>query len=208
MEQQILSIINDFGYLGIIILIALENIFPPIPSEVILTFTGFITLTSDLTILGSTLAATLGAVLGAVALYLIGSWLTPTRLSRFVRSKLGRFLRFKEADIQKAEQFFVKHGAKTVFFGRFVPVVRSLISIPAGMTKMSLSKFAILTTIGTLIWNVILISLGHFAGNAWAQVSATVDSFSTIVTIGLAAIVLIGFVTIYFKRLKKQKSSN
>lgn len=207
MEQQILSIINDFGYLGIIVLIALENIFPPIPSEVILTFTGFITLTSDLTILGSTLAATLGAVLGAVALYLIGSWLTPTRLSRFVHSKLGRLLRFKEADIQKAEHFFIKHGAKTVFFGRFVPVVRSLISIPAGMTKMSLSKFAILTTIGTLIWNVILISLGHFAGNAWTQVSATVDSFSTIVTIGLAAIVLIGFITIYFKRQKKQKSS-
>jgi membrane protein DedA with SNARE-associated domain len=160
MEQYIINFVNDFGYLGIILLITLENVLPPIPSEVILTFAGFMTLSSKLTVWGSVLAATLGAVIGAVILYIIGSYLTVERLGRLIDSRLGKILRLKHSDITKTHNFFIKHGPKTIFFGRFVPVIRSLISLPAGMTKMSWKVFVLLTTLGTLIWNIVLILLG------------------------------------------------
>ncbi|TLQ05184.1 DedA family protein [Pediococcus stilesii] len=202
MEHYIINFVNDFGYLGIVLLIALENVLPPIPSEVILTFAGFMTLSSNLTIWGSVIAATIGAVLGAIILYVIGSYLTTERLSKIVDSRLGKILRLKHSDITKTHGFFVKHGAKTIFFGRFVPVIRSLISLPAGMTKMSWKSFALLTTLGTLIWNLVLILLGRAAGEAWTEVSATIDSYSSFVLIGIIGLIILGGTLYYFKRIK------
>ncbi|KRN94926.1 DedA family protein [Pediococcus stilesii] len=202
MEHYIINFVNDFGYLGIVLLIALENVLPPIPSEVILTFAGFMTLSSNLTIWGSVIAATIGAVLGAIILYVIGSYLTTERLSKIVDSRLGKILRLKHSDITKTHDFFVKHGAKTIFFGRFVPVIRSLISLPAGMTKMSWKSFALLTTLGTLIWNLVLILLGRAAGEAWTEVSATIDSYSSFVLIGIIGLIILGGTLYYFKRIK------
>lgn len=202
MEHYIINFVNDFGYLGIVLLIALENVLPPIPSEVILTFAGFMTLSSNLTIWGSVIAATIGAVLGAIILYVIGSFLTTERLSKIVDSRLGKILRLKHSDITKTLDFFVKHGAKTIFFGRFVPVIRSLISLPAGMTKMSWKSFALLTTLGTLIWNLVLILLGRAAGEAWTEVSATIDSYSSFVLIGIIGLIILGGTLYYFKRIK------
>lgn len=202
MEHYIINFVNDFGYLGIVLLIALENVLPPIPSEVILTFAGFMTLSSNLTIWGSVIAATIGAVLGAIILYVIGSYLTTERLSKIVDSRLGKILRLKHSDITKTHDFFVKHGAKTIFFGRFVPVIRSLISLPAGMTKMPWKSFALLTTLGTLIWNLVLILLGRAAGEAWTEVSATIDSYSSFVLIGIIGLIILGGTLYYFKRIK------
>lgn len=202
MEQQLIDFMNQFGYLGIVLLIALENVFPPIPSEVILTFAGFMTLAADLTITGSVIAATIGAVLGAVILYGIGHWLNEERLQRLVQSRFGRLLRLKQSDVTKTANLFKKHGGKTVFFGRFIPVIRSLISIPAGMTRMKWQSFILFTTIGTLIWNVVLIVLGRMAGHPWTQVSAAVDTFSTMTIIVLAILLLVGGIWYYVKRIK------
>lgn len=202
MEQQITQFINDFGYLAIVLLIALENLLPPIPSEIILTFTGFMTLTSKLTLWGSVIAATVGAVIGALLLYVIGRYLNPERLHWLVASRLGWGLRLKDSDITKAQSFFQRHGFKTIFFGRFVPVIRSLISIPAGMAKMPGLLFVLLTTVATLIWNLVLILLGRAAGSAWAEVSAMVDTYASVVAILLAGILLIGGLVYYFKRIR------
>ncbi|MYV05774.1 DedA family protein [Furfurilactobacillus milii] len=202
MEQQLIDFMNQFGYLGIVLLIALENVFPPIPSEVILTFAGFMTLAADLTITGSVIAATIGAVLGAVILYGIGHWLNEERLQRLVQSRFGRLLRLKQSDVTKTANLFKKHGGKTVFFGRFIPVIRSLISIPAGMTRMKWQSFILFTTVGTLIWSVVLIVLGRMAGHAWTQVSAAVDTFSTMTIIVLAILLLVGGIWYYVKRIR------
>lgn len=202
MEQQLIDFMNQFGYIGIVLLIALENVFPPIPSEVILTFAGFMTLAADLTITGSVIAATSGAVIGAGLLYGIGRWLNVTRLERLINSRLGRSLRLKQTDIEKAQRLFNRHGRKTIFFGRFIPVVRSLISIPAGMTKMPWRPFVLLTACGTMIWNIVLIGLGRLAGRAWNQVSGAVDTFSTIITVGLVGLFILGAIWYYVKRIR------
>ncbi|MEE6674250.1 DedA family protein [Pediococcus acidilactici] len=202
MEQQITQFINDFGYLAIVLLIALENLLPPIPSEIILTFTGFMTLTSKLTLWGSVIAATVGAVIGALLLYVIGRYLNPERLHWLVGSRVGRGLRLKDSDITKAQNFFQRHGFKTIFFGRFVPVIRSLISIPAGMAKMPGLLFVLLTTVATLIWNLVLILLGRAAGSAWAEVSAMVDTYASVVAVLLVGLLLIGGAVYYFKRFR------
>ncbi|HBC95001.1 MAG TPA: alkaline phosphatase [Pelotomaculum sp.] len=191
MQEIILDIINQFGYIGIFLLITIENIFPPIPSEVILTFGGFLTTYTNMNVWGVIIAATIGSVVGAIILYIIGRILNADRLARLFDSRLGKLLRLKKEDVRKAERWFLKHGNKAVFFCRFVPIVRSLISIPAGVAKMQLCPFLSLTAIGTFIWNVVLVFLGRVAGNAWETIAGYVDVYTMI---ALAAFVLIAIV--------------
>ena len=136
MQNIIIEIINKFGYFGIALLIALENIFPPIPSEVILTFGGFATTFTALKTWGVVLSATVGSLCGAVALYGIGRWLNPERMERWLNGRVGKALHLKRDDLQKADRWFRRKGKSTVLLCRFVPIVRSLISIPAGMSRM------------------------------------------------------------------------
>ena len=203
MEQFIETAISQYGYLAIALLITIENVFPPIPSELILTFAGFVTFTSDLTIVGAVLSATLGAILGATILYWIGTYLDMERLEKLVNSRGGKILRLRLADFEKAEKHFMKHGRAAVFFGRFVPIVRSLISVPAGMTGMPFGTFLLYTSLGTLIWNAVLVSLGHFAGRAWTQVLDAVDEVTSIMKFVLIAVVIIGGI-VYIVRRKKE----
>ncbi len=191
MQEIILDIINHFGYIGIFLLITIENIFPPIPSEVILTFGGFLTTYTSMNVWGVIIAATIGSVAGAIILYIIGRILNAERLARLFGSRLGKLLRLKKDDVRKAERWFLKHGNKAVFFCRFVPIVRSLISIPAGVAKMQLWPFLSLTVIGTFIWNVVLVFLGRIAGNAWETIAGYVDVYAMI---ALAAFVLIAII--------------
>ena len=200
MQELIISIMNQLGYFGIAALIAVENVFPPIPSEIILTFGGFMTLTTNMTIIGVIIASTIGSVIGATILYLVGRLLTKQRLYKLVDGKLGKILRFKRKDIDKSEEWFSNRGKSTVLFCRFIPIVRSLISIPAGMTKMKFSLFIIYTTIGSIIWNTVLTYLGSFAGNAWTNVAACVDDFAKIVLVVLVLLFGIGMVIFYKKR--------
>jgi len=202
MEQWISEVMESYGYVGIFLLIALENLFPPIPSEVILTFGGFMTTTSNLTIVGVIIAATIGSVIGAVCLYGVGRVLSVERLEQIVL-RFGRILRLTPDDIRKADKWFDKYGVWAVFFGRLIPLIRSLISIPAGSSGMNFTSFLILTTIGSLIWNTALVWVGAAVGASWDTIVHYMDIYSNVVYLLLiigAAVVIFWFVR---KRIMK-----
>lgn len=200
MNEIILQIMDKFGHFGIAFLIAIENVFPPIPSEVILTFGGFMTSNTNMTITGVIIVSTIGSVIGAIILYLLGRLLTKERLYKLVDGRIGKILRFKKQDIDKSEEWFSKKGKSTVLFCRFIPMVRSLISIPAGMTKMEFSLFLTYTIIGSAIWNSVLTYLGFAAGNAWESVAKYVDYFAKITLIMFACVVCVCGFIVYKKR--------
>ncbi len=202
METWITSIMADFGYIGIFILIMVENLFPPIPSEIILTFGGFMTTVTSLNVVMVIIVATLGSVVGAILLYKVASYFGKERLTKIVL-KYGRILRLKESDIERAENFFLKYGSWAVFLCRMIPLIRSLISIPAGMTKMKMSKFLILTTAGSLLWNTVLIGLGAMLGESWSEIVVFMDSFSTIIYSIIAILVVVGLGFFFRARFKK-----
>lgn len=202
MQEMIIEIMNNFGYLGVFLLIAIENVFPPIPSEVILLFGGFMTTFSDMNIVGVIIASTLGSILGAIVLYYIGKILNKERLKKIITSKPGKILRLKPEDIDKADNWFDTKGNKTVFFCRFVPIIRSLISIPAGMSEMSMKKFLIYTTAGSLIWNAALTIAGSIVGENWTSIVDIMDQYSHIILI-LLIIIFIVAVAVFYKKRKK-----
>lgn len=198
-QTWITDFMEQFGYIGIFLMIALENIFPPIPSEVILPFGGFMTTYTSLTVPGVIAAATAGSVVGAIVLYGIGRLLSVERLERIV-DRWGGWLRVKPEDIDKANRTFQRYGVWAVFFGRMIPLVRSLISIPAGMAKMNIWLFLWLSVLGTLIWNTILISIGAALGESWGKVSEVIGAYAEVVYIIIAAIILIGAVRFWKRR--------
>ncbi len=202
MQEMIIEIMNNFGYLGVFLLIAIENVFPPIPSEVILLFGGFMTTFSDMNIVGVIIASTLGSILGAIVLYYIGKILNKERLKKIITSKPGKILRLKPEDIDKADNWFDTKGNKTVFFCRFVPIIRSLISIPAGMSEMPMKKFLIYTTAGSLIWNAALTIAGSIVGENWTSIVDIMDQYSHIILV-LLIIIFIVAVAVFYKKRKK-----
>ncbi|EAA0109819.1 DedA family protein [Listeria monocytogenes] len=202
METWITSIMADFGYIGIFVLIMVENLFPPTPSEIILTFGGFMTTVTSLNVVMVIIVATLGSVVGAILLYKVASYFGKERLTKIVL-KYGRILRLKESDIERAESFFLKYGSWAVFLCRMIPLIRSLISIPAGMTKMKMSRFLILTTAGSLLWNTVLIGLGAVLGESWNEIVVFMDSFSTIIYSVIAILVVVGLGFFFRARFKK-----
>lgn len=203
MENWILHFMEQFGYLGVFLLILVENIFPPIPSEVILTFGGFMTTRTTLTVVGVIIFATLGSLFGALILYWIGRLLDVERLEKIVE-RWGHILRLKKEDIHKANDWFDRYGIWTVFFCRMVPVLRSLISIPAGMNRMNMGIFLFFTTIGTLIWNTLLVGLGAYLGESWEIIVYYMDIYSNIVYVLLLILVVIA--CIYYIRYRRKNS--
>ncbi|GAM16669.1 DedA family protein [Mesobacillus selenatarsenatis] len=201
MEKWLIGIMEEFGYTGVMFLIALENIFPPIPSEVILTFAGFMTASTNLTITGVILASTMGSLLGAVLLYGIGLQLGVKKLERIV-DQWGYLLRVTKKDIYKADSWFDRYGAWTVLFCRVIPLLRSLISIPAGISGMRFRKFLLFTTIGTLIWNTILVYLGASVGASWEEIVEYIDVYSKFIYIFL---LLISVILLFVLVLRKRK---
>lgn len=205
MQDLIITIMNQFGYLGVFLLITLENVFPPIPSEVILLFGGFMTTYTKLNIIIMIIAATLGSIFGAIILYYVGKIFNKERLKKFISGKIGKVLRLKNSDIDKADEWFDKKGQKTVFICRFIPIVRSLISIPAGMSEMPLVKFLIYTTLGSLIWNTVLIIIGSIVGANWVSILTILDTYSNIVLV-LLIVAFVAFVYLFYRsKMKKNK---
>lgn len=200
--EMITAAIEQYGYVGIAFLIALENVFPPIPSEVVLIFAGYSTIQTNLSLIGATIAATVGAYLGALILYAVGRCLNVDQLKRFAASKGGRILRIKASDIDKTATFFNKYGGWTILGGRCLPVIRSLISIPAGMTRYPLGKFSLLTLVGTLIWNFVLINVGHYAGKAWRHMLVVVDEWLYVI---LAGVIVVGVLVWGLKRWQNNR---
>jgi len=194
-----LDVINRFGYAGVFLLIMVENIFPPIPSEVILTFGGFMTTYTDMNVWVVILVATLGSAVGAVVLYLVGRLLSAAHLERLFEGRIGRLLHLKINDVNRAEAWFAKHGNKAIFFCRFVPIVRSLISVPAGMAKAKMAPFLLFTVAGTFIWNTVLIFLGRVAGDAWENMAHYVDTYS-MVALAVLFVAAAGIGAVFIKR--------
>lgn len=211
MESAFYEFINQFGYLAVAGLILFENVFPPIPSEIILPLSGFFTTTTDMTLPLTIVAATVGSVVGAFILYGVGRLLSRERLTRFFGTRPMRLLGFKPEDVESAVGWFDRKGQVTVLICRCVPVVRSLISIPAGTAKMSPARFTLYTLVGSAVWNTVLVSLGAAAGSAWATVSEQAEWVSDVVKYVIIAIVAVVAVFWVVKRvvpaIREQRSS-
>ena len=203
MDNTIIFLMNKYGYLGILILIMIENIFPPIPSEIILGFGGYMTRTTELTLFGVIFISAIGSCLGASILYFIGYILNKERLIKFTKTKLGKLLNFKENDIEKTNEWFLKQGYRSILFGRFIPVIRSIISIPAGISKMPFLGFLLLTFIGTFIWNGILTIIGSLLGDNWYKIGLFIKKYS-LLTILISILISI-FLLIYWIKVRNKK---
>lgn len=201
MQEAFLGFISQFGYFAVAALILLENVFPPIPSELILPLSGFLVTKTSMGLPGVIAFATIGSVVGAFFLYGIGRLLSQERLEGFFDTKPMRMLGFKSDDVAHAIGWFDRRGQKTVLICRCIPVVRSLISIPAGTAKMNMARFAAYTAVGSLVWNTILCTLGYVAGNAWERVTAQVEGLSNIVTIVLVVAIVAALVWWIVKRI-------
>ncbi|MEL7565800.1 MAG: DedA family protein [Dehalobacterium sp.] len=205
MEDVIIDIMEQYGYLGVGLLMALENVILFIPSEVILIFGGFLTTYSNLNVWIVILFATLGSVIGALFLYGMGRLIQSDSLTRIFSGKWGHVLHLESTDIDKAGSWLNKKGSLTVFFCRFIPIVRCLISIPAGAMKMNLYVFLVLTTIGAAIWNAVLIWLGVFAGASWENIAQHMHTYSARALTVLVLIALI-LAVIFYNKLQKRKT--
>lgn len=173
------------GPVGAGIIVAAENLFPPLPSEIILPMAGFAANQGAFSFAEALIWTTIGSVVGALLLYGIGAWLGAERL-RWVAEKVPLL---KVSDVDKTIAWFERHGGKAVFFGRMLPIFRSLISIPAGVARMPLWRFGLLTLSGSLIWNSVFVSAGYFLGAAWPVVESYADilKYVVIAVAGIAA---------------------
>lgn len=204
MQQFVIEVMGAYGYVGIFLLILVENLFPPIPSEVILTFGGFMTTYTAMNTAGVILASTLGSVLGAVILYYAGRLIPRKRLEDLLDGVVGKRLHFEKDDIEDAMQWFDSKGKSTVFLCRCVPIVRSLISIPAGMAGMKMVPFLLLTTAGSLVWNTVLVSAGSVAGSSWGKILEVMHTYSNATVLVVGATALVGS-WLYFGRRNTER---
>lgn len=182
------DVIESLGYLGVALLVIAENVFPPIPSEIVLPFAGFVARRGDGSVVVMVLAATIGSVIGALVLYAIAAAIGPDRIHVFV-VRFGKWFGVKESDMVRAEAWFDRRSNVAVLVGRCVPLIRSLVSIPAGFRRMPFGRFIVLTALGSAVWNVALIGAGAALGDQWDKVGDYVGILQWIVIVGLVAAV-------------------
>ncbi|MEW2806730.1 DedA family protein [Streptomyces massasporeus] len=197
--QWVNDLMDALGAPGAGLAIALENLFPPLPSEVILPLAGFAASSGRMSLLAVLLWTTAGSVIGALALYGVGALLGRDRTVAIA----ARLPLVKVSDIEKTEAWFLKHGTKAVFFGRMIPIFRSLISVPAGVERMRLPMFLGLTTLGSAIWNTVFVLAGYFLGANWHQVSDIVSTYSKVV-LAVAALAVVVFIAVRLLRRPKE----
>jgi membrane protein DedA with SNARE-associated domain len=187
------QVIQTTGYLGIAFLMFIENLFPPIPSEVVMPFAGFQVKQGEMSFTGVLLAGTLGALLGALAIYFFGYKLGEKRLRQWI-GKYGKYVLLSEEEFDSSLTTFNDHGKKMVLFGRLIPTIRSLISIPAGVGKMNVPIFLLFTVMGTTVWNLLLAGGGVLLGRNWERVLSWVDTYSVVIyaILGLLLLYYVG----------------
>lgn len=208
MDNIIIQAMNHYGYFSIMIFVILENILPFIPSELVLTFAGFMTTQTKMTITGVVVGATLLSVIGSFGLYGVGRYISEERLARLVDTKIGTLLGFKKEDIHKSTEWFQVKGKYSVLFCRCVPVLRCLISLPAGTAKMNPILFALFTGIGSFFWNLLLVNLGLAAGNNWEAIVERVGAITTVIGAGIIGVLGIAFLLFIKKRIRVSKVDN
>ena len=178
MRELVLELMGEYGNLAVFLLILVENLFPPIPSEVILTFGGVMTVCTDMTPVGVILFSTAGSLAGAVILYSVGRFLPDEVFRKLLCGQIGHLLHFRLEDVDLAKGWFRERGRSAVFLCRLIPIVRSLISIPAGIARMQFVPFLVFTAAGSLLWNTVLVYAGRIAGASWEKVSAAFGVYS------------------------------
>ena len=187
MFDWVLSVIEGWGYPGIFALMLLENLFPPIPSEVIMPLAGYLVADGQLSLVPTLIAGTVGSVLGTSFWYVIGAWIGAARLKRWA-ARFGRLMTLAPSDIDNAQRWFDRHGGLAVFFGRMIPAVRTLISVPAGIARMPLGRFLGFTILGSLVWTGVLTAAGMVLHSNYARVAEVIDPLSKVV---VAVVVLV-----------------
>ncbi len=181
------SVVESLGYLGVALLVAIENVFPPIPSEVVLGLAGYTAARGDAWVLGMILAALIGSMVGAWVLYGLAALVGPVRL-RAVVIRYGAWIGFGETDLDRAEAWFDRRSRAAVLVCRCVPLVRSLISIPAGFRRMPLGAFTLFTLVGSAIWNTVLVVAGYLLAEQWERVLVVTEPFQTVVLVGIGGV--------------------
>lgn len=180
MFDWIVGLVERSGYLGVALLMFAENLFPPIPSELIMPLAGFAAARGELGLLPVILAGSVGSLLGAVLWYLVGRWLGAERLRRLA-ARHGRWLTIAPEEVDQACRWFQRHGGKAVLIGRVIPAVRTLISVPAGIARMRLAPFLLFTSIGTAIWSSLLVVTGFLLEDQYRAVADYVNPVSNLV---------------------------
>ncbi|MEX2392922.1 MAG: DedA family protein [Actinomycetota bacterium] len=188
------------GYPGIVGIMILENVFPPIPSEIVLPLAGYEVSVGNLNFVLSVIASTLGALIGALLLYAVGRYGGHPMIHRY-----GFILRVGEAEIERSRHWFDRFGDWVVLGARVIPLGRSIVSIPAGMADMRLPRFVVLTTIGSAVWNTLLIGAGYGLGERWEEVSRVVERYSTAAVVLLGAGVIAGASLLIKRRVRLQR---
>jgi len=196
------SLMDSIGVVGVGAAIALENLFPPIPSEAILPLAGLAASRGSFSIVAAILFATLGSIVGALVLYAIGALVGVPRL-RWLFDKIPLL---RASDIDKTVAWFEKHGSAAVFFGRFLPIFRSLISIPAGVVRMPLWRFTLYTGLGSLIWNALFVALGWMLGASWHIIEDYMDVIQNVVIVAVIAVV-VWFVVVRVRSIRREKQA-
>jgi membrane protein DedA with SNARE-associated domain len=197
------DVIEQLGYLGVALLVVLENVFPPIPSEIVLPFAGFVAQRGSDSVVLMILAATVGSVIGALIMYWIAAVIGDERLHAFTR-RFGKWVQIREADLTRAEEWFDRHAVSAVLVGRCVPLIRSVVSIPAGFRRMKLVPYIAYTFLGSLAWNIALVGAGAILGENWERVEPVVATFQWIVIVViLAGIARLAYT--FFRRRRVQQ---
>lgn len=202
MVEWMQNLMDSMGYLGILLLMILENLFPPIPSELIMPSAGFAAARGDLKLVGVVLAGTLGSVIGTLPLYFIGRAVGEDRLIAWA-DRHGKWLTLSGRDIEKADEWFDRYGHSVVLFGRLIPGIRSLLSLPAGISEMPLPKFLLYSAIGSGLWASALALAGYLLGDHYEEVEHLISPISKVV-LGVG---LIWAIWIFIKRKREQQQA-
>lgn len=206
--EWVRDVVEAAHYPGVAGMIALENIFPPIPSELVLPLGGFLAAQGDfpgppvIAVPLTIVAATIGSLIGAIVLYAFGAIVSESRVRSFLRDH-GRWLLLSEDDYNRAERWFTDHGTQAVFIGRCIPGIRSIISIPAGVERMAMPEFLAYTAAGSAIWNTALIGAGAALGDQWERASEYVD----VATYAVIAIIAAAVAWFVVKRLRERRAA-
>lgn len=187
MFEWVLSVIDGWGYPGIFALMLLENLFPPIPSEVIMPLAGYLVANGQLSLIPTILVGTAGSVIGTGFWYLVGMWIGAARLKRWA-ARFGRVMTLAPSDIDRAQAWFDRHGATAVLLGRLLPAIRTLISVPAGIARMPAGRFLAFTILGSAVWTGVLTAAGMVLHANYTRVADVIDPLSKLI---VAAVVLV-----------------
>ncbi|MGO1507625.1 MAG: DedA family protein [Microbacteriaceae bacterium] len=197
------SLMETLGGVGAGVAIAAENLFPPLPSEIILPLAGFAAAQGTLGLIEVLIWTTIGSVVGALALYGVGAWLGRRRMYAIAQ----RMPLIKVEDVERTEAWFDRHGSKAVFFGRMIPIFRSLISIPAGIERMPLMRFTLLTLAGSAIWNTIFVLAGFYLGANWHIVEEYAGIFQKVV-IAVVVIAVVAWIVLRIRQVRRNRDAD